>query len=213
MPAAPTQVSPGAAPAKPGVAVGRVVCTADGDTKVLTPRIRAREEGVHLLIHNRGEAIEFFMRETDSESNHGGRLRNRVTRDVFTHAPGEIWILCLDRDERPPPWMGSDSRYGTFEIVDPDGLWVDYELECERTEEERRDNLYEADSVDELEAWVRERFDIHIGVRDTPGYPGTGWKLPNWVIVEGDRTLAYFMAAKDEGVWELMWAKGCVQED
>lgn len=196
-----------------GVAVGHVVCTKDGGTKALTPRIRAREEGVHLLIHNRGEAIEFFMRETSSESNHGGRLRERITRDVFTHAPGEIWIACLDRDEAMPPWMGSDERYASFEIVDPDGLWVDYEPECERTEEERGDKLYKAKTVGELEAWVRDRFDIRTGVRDIPGYPGTGWKLPNWVIVEDDRTLAFFMAAKDkEGLWVLMGAEGCVQE-
>lgn len=197
------------APQDDGVAVGRVVCTADGETRVLTPRIRAGREGVRMLIYNRGDAVEFFMRETDSESNHGGRLRDRTTRDVFTHAPGEVWIVCLDRKEPPPAWMDPDPRYATFEIVDPDELWVDYEPECERTDEVRGDPVTRTRSVDELEAWIRERFGIDSGDRATPGYPETGWKLPNWVIEDGDRTIAYFVAVKDDGMWRLLVAEGC----
>ncbi len=198
------------APATKAAAVGHIVCTRDGATEMRTPRVRARRDGVHIAFHVRGDAFEFFMRGAeDPDNNHGGRLRGKLVRDVSSHGPGAMWVACVDRGEEPLPFYEDDPRYARFEIVDPNDLWVSPKPECDETQEVRDEKLRDAESIDEVEAWIRDRFGIDGGHRTRPGYPQTGWKLPTWVIVEDGTTLSYFVAAKDDGFWTVLIAEGC----
>lgn len=206
VPAAPTKVSPGAVSGRQGVAVGQVVCTPAGDTRVLTPLIRARRDGVHILIRNQGNAVEFNIRVPGGM--HGGPLRRRVTRSVASDPPGPAEIMCRDKGEEYPSF-GDDARFVPFEIVDPDGLWVSLEPDCDPVIKAKR-WFARGTPTKTVEAWVRDRFDIDVGERMQPGYPRTGWKGIPWVIADDDTTFAYFDAYPHKrGGPLLAEAKGC----
>ena len=194
-----------------GAAVGRVVCD-EGGARVVTPRIRARVDGVHILFRNRSGAFEFYMRgESSGDNNHGGRLRGPTTKDVSSHAPGMMWVACRQRGEPHLPFYEHDPRYDSFEIVDPDGLWVAFEPECSNPEEIEWERIEDAETLEDVEAWVRDRFGIDGGERLRPGYPETQWKGDPWVIVVDGRTLAYFNAMRDDVGWVVLNARGCTQ--
>ena len=204
-------VAPAAVPRPAGAALGRIVCD-DGGARVLTPRIRAKVDGVHILFRNRSGAIEFYMRGASSgDNNHGGRLRGPTTRDVSSHAPGTMWVACRQRGEAHLPFYEHDPRYDSFEIVDPDGLWVPHEPDCSDPEEVERERIEDAETIEDVEAWVRDRFGVHDGERRRPGYPQTQWKGDPWVIVVDGRTLVYFHAVRDDVGWMVLQAQGCSQ--
>lgn len=193
----------------PPAAVARIVCGPAGAT-VVTPRVRARSDGIHIRFRNVAGAIEFYMRaEGDPTQNHGGRLRARLTEGVASHPPGKMLVACRRPGEAPPPFYGDDPRYDSFEIVDPDELWVPIHPGCSDIDRVRDRRLPRADSVTDVEAWVRDHFDVHGGRRVRPGYPETQWKGNPWVISESGTTLAYFHAFRDDRGWMLPLAEGC----
>ena len=176
---------------------------------MLTPRIRARRDGVHILIQNRGHAAMVETGPEGGDSSHGGRLRRGATRLGGPDGPGEMWVACLDRGEASPLVSDSKARYGTYEIVDPNGLWVSFDPDCDRVEEVDR-WFAQGTSVETIEAWVRDEFDLDEGDRMRPGYPETGWKGDPWVIADDDTTFAYFGAYPHRrGGPLLAEAEGC----
>lgn len=194
---------------RPAASVGRVSCEVGG-ARVSTPTVRARRDGIHLEFRNPAGMDEFYMwAADDADDNHGGRLRAYRTKDVSSHAPGQMWVACMDRGEPHPPFNEDDSRYARFEIVDPRGLWVAWEPDCSDVEDVESRRVNDAGSLEDVERWVRERFDIEGGSRVRPGYPGTQWKGAPWVIVKERRTLAYFQAYEDDVGWIVQMARGC----
>lgn len=185
------------------------MCGRDG-TEIRTPRVVARRDGVHIRFENRFGAFEFFMRSAeDPEDNHGGRLRGRSSRDVSSHGPGTMFVACRHKGEEHLPFYEGDPRYARFEIVDPQGLWVPFEPDCESIDSVSNERPHDVDTFEEVEAWVRERFDVEAGERVRPGYPETEWKGDPWVIRHEGRTLVYFHAFKDDVGWYIARAEGC----
>lgn len=191
------------------VSVLRVLCN-ENRTVVLTPQVRARPDGIHVVFVNRGGADEFFMRSDDfADENHGGRLRGRVAKDVSSHAPGDMRVACYERGEAPP-YYGDDDRYAEFEIVDPDDLWIPWKVECPDPETLSDRRVEGANGVDDVARWLRDRYDLPpASARVRPGYPETGWKGNPWVLVHGGRTIAYFHAWKTRGGWTIVMADVC----
>ena len=194
----------------------RVVCNEDR-TVVLTPRVRARSDGIHVVFINRTGVDEFFMRSDDDPGdNHGGRLRDRITKDVSSHAPGRMRVACYERGDAPG-YYSNDRRYAGFEIVDPHGLWIPFEVACQDpetidgTEPDGSEMIVPgAHGVDDVEQYLRERFDLPAeATRARPGYPETGWKGNPFVLQHEGETIAYFHAFADDGKWRLAFAEVC----
>lgn len=189
----------------------KVVCEGDR-TRVETPFVRAFADGVHATFENPGGAHEFWVRAVSNpdDGNHGGWIPDSGDeRWGWSDAPGEYFIGCYDKGEHPP-YYEMDHRYARYEVVDVDGLWISWHVECENSETLEGERLIGADSIEDVEAWIRDRFEVRGGERVRPGYPETGWKGNPWVIQEGDRTLVSFHAMEDDVGWTVHRAEGCV---
>ena len=98
-----------------------IVCRADGSTELLNTEVRASADGVHIQVDNR--AGEFV-----SLNNTGRDFSEGVTEQVAASEPGDLKVAC---------WPGSMHRGPEPElhaatVHDPDGYWVQGELECPR---------------------------------------------------------------------------------
>ena len=195
-------------PKAPPAAVLRVVCEQEG-TRVLSSQVRARPDGIHVEFLNRAGMNGFYMRSTESEENHGGRLRGRIQKDVSSHAPGTMQVACHERGDHPD-FYGDDARYAQFEIVDPDDLWIPWTVACDRPETLESERVEGARSAMDVERWLRDRFDVPAeAVRMRPGYPDTQWKGDPWVLRHEDETIVYFHAFQEAGAWRIESAEVC----
>lgn len=199
---------PRAADRDPVAAIGRVVCDEDG-TRVLTPRLRAHRDGIHVMFINRSSADEFYMRGANNPgNNHGGPLRSPRHKDVSSHEPGVMWVACVKKGDHPP-FYDFDERYGEFEIIDVHDLWVSWELDCSKTTEIKDRRITGAESQEDVFEWFRDQFDLPPGNFRRPGYPKTEWKGNPWVLVEDDRTIASVHPWRTNGVWTITFAATC----
>jgi hypothetical protein len=117
------EAEPGAASPPPPASPDRleIVCREDGSTELVTDRVRAQADGVHVQVDNR--AGEFV-----SINGVGLDFKKGVSEQTARAAPGELKVACWpgSMHEEPEP------ERQPVEIVDPDGHWVAAELECPR---------------------------------------------------------------------------------
>jgi hypothetical protein len=95
----------------------RIVCTADG-TRLLTPAVRPRSDGVHVILTQRGGAPATLS--TDQ----AGGWKPGPRPFVVTLPPGRATLGCMttaDWNADPPRHRG----WVTLRVVDQDGRWVD----------------------------------------------------------------------------------------
>ncbi|MEJ7841958.1 MAG: hypothetical protein WKF95_09325 [Rubrobacter sp.] len=102
-----------------------VVCGRDG-TRVLTPRVEARSDGVHFEVQNRLGSNTGFS-ALGREGGAGGEApEGQSSEHVGDVSPGKARAGCEE-----PPYDGIGKvHYATFEVVDPEGLYKSVELEC-----------------------------------------------------------------------------------
>ncbi|HJQ28100.1 MAG TPA: hypothetical protein VJ827_02075 [Rubrobacter sp.] len=103
----------------------RVVCGPDG-TRVQTPRVEARPDGVHFVIENRFEAGAGYSSEYQGGGGGGESVPRGESAHVADFPPGKVRIGC-----EKPPIDGTKVDYGTLEVVDPEGVYKPIELQCE----------------------------------------------------------------------------------
>jgi hypothetical protein len=100
--------------------VAEIVCESDGSTTVLTPQVLAQPDGVHVhILSHLDEPAEIIDLGHDVDPGE--------TQWVSHAPPGTIETACNpfshhDSGEAPPTTP--------VEILDPDGLYLDGELEC-----------------------------------------------------------------------------------
>ena len=97
--------------------VARIVCTADG-TRLLTPAVRPRSDGVHVILSQRGGAAATLS--TDQ----AGGWKPGPKPFVVTLPPGRANLGCMtmaDWNADPPRHRG----WVTLQVVDQDDRWVD----------------------------------------------------------------------------------------
>ena len=100
--------------------VVEVVCEADGSTTVLTPKVMVQRDGIHVhLVSHLDEPAEIIDLGNDVEPGE--------TRWVSQAPPGMVETAC-----NPFSQHGSSGAPPTtpVEILDPDGLYLDGELDC-----------------------------------------------------------------------------------
>jgi hypothetical protein len=97
--------------------MARIVCTAGG-TRLLTPAVRPRPDGVHVMLSQSGGAPATL--ETDQ----GGGDKPGPKPLVLTLPPGRANLGCMtmaDWNADPPRHRG----WVTLRVVDQDDQWVD----------------------------------------------------------------------------------------
>jgi hypothetical protein len=100
-------------------------------TRVLTPKVEAQPDGLHLQIDNRvGEDAAYSIKvagATSGESYESGDyLRKGVTNDVIVAPPGIAEIQCYPSEN----YDFTEQKYASFEVVEGDSGYKSLELEC-----------------------------------------------------------------------------------
>jgi hypothetical protein len=116
------ETSPGATDARDASLpqVAEVACVA-GATKVLTPRVRAQRDGIHVRFDNEtGEPLGYSVL-TVRGGGGGDDVPVRGTEVVVALPPGELQVVCFDPDSRDDP---SEQERARVEAVDALGLWT-----------------------------------------------------------------------------------------
>jgi hypothetical protein len=103
-----------------------VICGRD-ETRVLTPRVEARPDGVHFEVRNQLAADTGFSALGQEGGAGGDAPRGESSDHVGDVSPGRARAGCEE-----PPYDGiGEVRYATFEVVDSEGLYKSVELECQ----------------------------------------------------------------------------------
>lgn len=101
--------------------VARIVCQKDGSTSTSTPHVIARSDGIHIRILNR---LEEWVSMNGLGFDAGPGSSDRVSG----YPPGSLQVACWPFSEHGLD--GSEPVPVPIHVHDPDGLFVDGELEC-----------------------------------------------------------------------------------
>jgi hypothetical protein len=105
-----------AAPEEPRLAdVARIECSESGVS--VTPRVRARPDGVHVLVVTRSERMHVTLMGPD------GGLGGADGAVVHPFPPGRVEARCYDTEL-------DRTRVAPFEVVDEEGVWISTNLSC-----------------------------------------------------------------------------------
>jgi hypothetical protein len=105
--------------------VAHIVCGND-TVQVDTPVVRAHRDGVRLDFDNPGGAWGFELHPENYE--YGQAMGGRLRTSTFSVPPGEVLVACLPT--RHSSYRHPDAPTSTFTIVDPEGLYVPWDLAC-----------------------------------------------------------------------------------
>jgi hypothetical protein len=187
--------------------VARVTCEKDAVT-LENPVVRARRDGVHLLIENRGDVWGFELRHVTDPNVawNSGPIGPGLTRLTDAVGPGEVLVACLrarDPDVQGSGFHDDDAPTAALTIVDPDGLYVPCEPACGFGEQFRI--RISADEDEEPRAAFRRV----PGVRPTdelkvPKYPGSPQYWPTFIVFRDGVAVARIMGPHDGDEWELL---------
>ena len=180
-----------------------VVCGRDG-TRVLTPRVEARPDGVHYVIDNRyGTRAGYSVQNTEG-SGTGGDAPEGKSEHVDDIPPGKVRIGCEGR-----PVDGMKTDYGTFQVSAGASGYRSVEPECGAgmvvyTEGGflAADAKIEGVDVDPVEL-TRRKFSDNIregDVVEAAGYPGRRGQRTVRVVRDG-RVVAAVEHGRAEGGW------------
>lgn len=188
--------------------IGRVVCDAEG-TRVETPTVRARPDGVHLVVVNRlGFDSGFSMAFSDG-AGIGENAPQGESAHVVTAPPGPVEIGCyLD------PQAIGETQSQPFEVVDPDAVYRSTELDCDSRATMNVDYAPDApgqqgDPVDVAREWLEKGYGLTgDDVVESGGYPEA--KPPIARLLRDGRVLATLelLRAANDG-WLVSTATTC----
>jgi hypothetical protein len=166
----------------------RVVCDAHRTT-TMTPVVRAQPDGLRSSVEASEEIAEISFHRVAWE--HGMSVVGGVGDGAFALQPGKILVACSP-GPRTSYW---DVEFATFELIDPEGFWLESGVDCDETTavEGRLGTEYRWIPYPRLGAHIEEAISglIPRDVVRTEGYPkGPGSKLYLWdglVIRDGAR--------------------------
>jgi hypothetical protein len=111
-----------------GSAVDTLRVECDGRrTTVLTPVVRTSPVGLRVAIDASDDVWGVEFHPVAAE--HGSGIGGPVESVSFPLEPGTALVACLP-DERSSYW---DVEFGTFHLVDPEGLWMLSGVDCDET--------------------------------------------------------------------------------
>jgi hypothetical protein len=181
-----------------------ITCEADGSTTVATPQIAVRSNGFGLKVRS-------DLEEPASLNGLGMDVDPGTTEIVTTTPPGRLDVACWPFSEHAsrvePPTVPVD-------VLDPDGLYVSSELECENgmgwgesIEYQDTTNGQYDDRIAAAETYVtnEELTDVFV----VAGYPDQADGGPV-ILLRDDRVIASIgIGRADDGRWYVGGATGC----
>jgi hypothetical protein len=178
------------------------VCEKDA-VRLENPVVRAQRDGVHILIENPGDAwgIDVHHDSWAHGTAEGVELTDEATPDTSAMGPRSVIVACLPTSHSSYTDPGAPTA--TLTIVDPDGLYVPWDLACGFGEEFR---MKIAASTDEDPAVVFRRVP---GIRPsdefkTPKYPDSPQYWTTFIVLREGQAVARIMGPYDGGEWDLI---------
>jgi hypothetical protein len=188
--------------------VAQISCDGGG-AKALTPRVQPQQDGIHIRVENKSDARQFYIRTASDEGqNHGGRLRKGETEDIrTTMPPGEIWIGCVE-SSGDILYSDPSEEFAAVTVVDPDGLWITPNLDCEEEDGGRfvdGEVTGVAAAPEDVGAVIRSEVP---GVEPDdelvkPGYPGTQWHGELRHVIRNGEAVASVNVHQQRSRWEV----------
>lgn len=194
---------PEPAPALPDLA--RVVCEADG-TRVETPAVRPRGDGIHVELVNETGAERSFAATSAEGGGLGVAAPTGKSVQVLDLEPGALTVAC------PDPGTGEGDG-APLEIVDENGIWVSTLLDCGQAFSQVVDFAPDArgETSDPVEAarTALEGYRLEPDdVLEPAGYPET--ELPKVRLVRDGEVLAVVQLVDDgAGMLLVSMLSGC----
>lgn len=182
--------------------VAHVVCEKD-TVRLDDPVVQAQRDGVHFLIENPGGAcgVDLHHGSWAYGTAEGVELKEGVTPDISATGPGSVTVACLptSHSSYTDPGVGT----ATLTIVDPDGLYVPWDLACGFGEQFR---MKIAAGKDEDPAAVFLRVP---GVRASdefrkPNYPESPQYWPTVIVFRDGQAIARIGAPVIGSEWEIL---------
>ena len=183
-----------------------LVCGADG-ASVETPEVAASRDGVHFEIRNESGAERVVHVQAGGSVQGEGLPAGMHTR-VWALPPGPATVTCDETAGDPGEQGGAD-----FEVVDPDGLWVPTELDCEDVSNAILD--YEAGTpgkTGEPADVVRAERSTELEESDVvepAGYPGVRDSPVVRVVREGRVVATVTLMPAEGGGWLVSTVTAC----
>ena len=179
-----------------------MVCEKDA-ARLKNPDVRAQRDGVHFRIENPGDAwgVDLHHDSWAYGTAEGFELKDRATPDTSAMGPGSVTVACLPTSDSSDHDPGVPTA--TFVIIDPDGLYVRWDLACGFGEQFR---MKIAASKDEDPAAVFRRLP---GIRPsdefkTPKYPDSPQYWPTLIVFRDGQVVARIMGPSDGSGWDLI---------
>lgn len=200
--------APSAMPAAPEDAtnVARIVCEKDGSTSTSSPHVIARSDGIQIRIVNR-------LEEWVSMNGLGFDVGPGSSDRLSGYPPGSLQVACWPFSEHG--LEGSEPVPVPIRVHDPDGLFVDGELECLDEDDGSMLDI-------RLLASSRGREDVRISPEDArpligglreddevivPGYPDEVHQ--SVVVVRDGRRIAQVGFSFEAGHWVQAGGRVC----
>lgn len=101
--------------------VAELVCEADGSTTVRTPKVVVQPDGIHVHVVSR-------LDEPASVGLFGRDVEPGQTDFVSVRPPGHVNGACYPFSEHD---SGEEPPTSTIEVLDPEGIYISGEIECE----------------------------------------------------------------------------------
>jgi hypothetical protein len=105
--------------------VARVVCEPNG-TRLETPSVRSRPDGVHFEIVNETGRDRSFSVLDGQGGGVGENAPIGTSTKVVALGPGTLMVTCSDP-------LADVEQGSSLEVVDEDGVWVSMKLDCATT--------------------------------------------------------------------------------
>jgi len=187
--------------------VARVVC--EKHRAILQdPVVRAQRDGVHVAVENDGVwGFEFRSTSDPHTASNSGRIGSGTTRLTAALGPGDVLVACLrarDPDVQGNQYHDEDAPTATLTVVDPDGLFVPWDLSCGFGEQFRMDITA---GEDENPASVLRRVPGVLPADEVkrPKYPDSPrYYAMEFVVFRDGQAVARVMGPYYEGTWHLL---------
>jgi hypothetical protein len=187
---------------EPPADVAVVICERSA-VRLETPAVRAWEDGIHVRFENPGGAAEFALHHQTWPygTAEGGTLSTAASNGRSSIAPGEVLVACIP--ERRGSYSDPEASTAVLEVVDPEGLYVPWDLACGPGEQFRM-RLEAADDESVIEAFRRVP-----GVQPSdrlrrPLYPRSPLHWPTFIVFRDGQAVARIGAPGQGTEWELL---------
>jgi hypothetical protein len=175
-------------------ASAQVTCSRQG-VRVLTPRVLAQEDGLHLRVVNVGDARRYEVGSEGSTPVAGVLSEDGIVDLRLALAPGEVRFAC--RRAGTGEWL-----VGRFELQARDGSWTSDALACADPDS----GVFETRYLDEPFEDTARRALPGLWPLDrllVPGYPETAWHGELHVVLRDDQVVGRVVRVVDHGAWNL----------